>query len=108
MFPGKNYSVFGFMIKFKRHTKPYIYGYYLTSMSVVIIAGCSFIVPPKAIPGRLALLVTYFWFKWKWLKVEVSQRRLQSEASVKFLPKNQISQKIYLLFHFANWHLCRT
>ena len=60
MFPGKNYSIFGFMIEFKRHTKPYIYGYYLTSMSVVIIAGCSFIVPPKAIPGRLALLVTLF------------------------------------------------
>ena len=29
MFPGKKYSIFGFMIEFKRHTKPYIYGYYM-------------------------------------------------------------------------------
>ena len=26
----------------------------------ILISGCSFIVPPKAIPGRLTLLVTLF------------------------------------------------
>ena len=39
MLPGRSYSVFGFVIRFTRHINPYIYGYYLTSLSVVIIAG---------------------------------------------------------------------
>ena len=65
---GRNYSVFGFMIEFRRHTKPYIWSYYLTSMCVVTIAGCSFIVPPKCIPGRLALLVTLFLVQMQMIK----------------------------------------
>ena len=40
---GRNYSIFGFSVKFKRHTKPYLWIYYVPSMSVVSIAGCSFI-----------------------------------------------------------------
>ena len=36
---GQNYSVFGFSVEFERHTKLYLWIYYLPSMSVVIIAG---------------------------------------------------------------------
>ena len=35
----ENYSVFGFEVKLKRHSRPYIWLYFVPSTSVVIIAG---------------------------------------------------------------------
>ena len=35
----ENYSVFGFVVKLKRHSRPYIWLYFVPSTSVVIIAG---------------------------------------------------------------------
>ena len=35
----ENYSVFGFLVKLKRHSRPYIWLYFVPSTSVVIIAG---------------------------------------------------------------------
>ena len=36
---GQNYSKFGFVMRTRRHTRPYIWVYYIPSSSVVIIAG---------------------------------------------------------------------
>ena len=35
----QNYSAFGFEVKLKRHSRPYIWLYFVPSTSVVIIAG---------------------------------------------------------------------
>ena len=55
-----NYSTIGFDITLKRSISKYLWSYYFPSILVVLIAGCSFIIPPNAIPGRMSLLVTLF------------------------------------------------
>ena len=45
----ENYSVFGFEVKLKRHSRPYIWLYFVPSTSVVIIAGN----PVKLLPLKL-------------------------------------------------------
>ena len=52
------YSTAGFHLQLKRHCGKYILGFYLPSMLFVVISWISFTIPPDAIPGRMALLVT--------------------------------------------------
>ena len=56
----KNCSIIGFDIEFTRSFSKYHWSFFLPSFLVVCIAGTSFIIPPKAIPGRMSLLVTLF------------------------------------------------
>ena len=56
----KNCSIIGFYIEFTRSFSKYHWSFFLPSCLVVCIAGTSFIIPPKAIPGRMSLLVTLF------------------------------------------------
>ncbi len=55
-------------IEFKRNINQYLWTYFLPSLCTLLLAGCSFIVPPTAIPGRLALLVTLFLVEMEILK----------------------------------------
>ena len=57
---SQNCSVIGFDIEFTRSLSKYHWSFFLPSFLVVCIAGTSFIIPPKAIPGRMSLLVTLF------------------------------------------------
>ncbi len=57
---GYNYSIAGFTVDFSRHSKSFVFKYYLPSCSMVVISWISFLIPPTAIPGRVALLVTIF------------------------------------------------
>ena len=57
---SQNCSVIGFDIEFTRSFYKYYWSFFLPSCLVVCITGTSFIIPPKAIPGRMSLLVTLF------------------------------------------------
>ena len=51
-------SIYGFDIKMKRRLNPYIYQYYLPTITLVIITSLSFIIHLSATPGRVSLVVT--------------------------------------------------
>ena len=53
-------TLFGVVVKAKRHVSMYILQYYLPSISIVMASSISFIIPLSAIPGRVALVVTQF------------------------------------------------
>jgi hypothetical protein len=57
---SQNSSVIGFDIDFTRSFSKYHWSFFLPSCLVVCITGTSFIIPPKAIPGRMSILVTLF------------------------------------------------
>ena len=50
----------GFNITMKRVQQPYLLKYYLPCIAIVTVTQISFYIPPDAIPGRIALLVTQF------------------------------------------------
>lgn len=50
----------GININMTRVVKPFIMKYYLPCIAIVFVSQLSFIIPPSAIPGRVALLVTVF------------------------------------------------
>ena len=50
----------GFNITMKRVQQPYLLKYYLPCVAIVVVTQISFYIPPDAIPGRVALLVTQF------------------------------------------------
>ena len=50
----------GLNIAMHRHVKKFIMKYYLPCAIIVFVSQLSFIIPPTAIPGRVALLVTDF------------------------------------------------
>ena len=54
------HSIIGFEIRFARSFSKYLWTYFLPSFLAVFIAGCSFIIPPSSVPGRMMLLVTLF------------------------------------------------
>jgi hypothetical protein len=55
-----HHSIIGFEIRFARSFSKYLWTYFLPSFLAVFIAGCSFIIPPSSVPGRMMLLVTLF------------------------------------------------
>ena len=62
-FDGKlnsSHNMVGLNIQMTRVVKPFIIKYYLPCIALVLVSQLSFIIPPAAIPGRVALLVTVF------------------------------------------------
>ena len=55
-----NLSEVGFNITMQRVQQPYLLKYYLPCVAIVAVTQISFHIPPDAIPGRIALLVTQF------------------------------------------------
>merc|ERR1712038_647387 len=55
-----NLKEVGFKITMKRVQQPYLLKYYLPCVAIVTVTQISFYIPPDAIPGRIALLVTQF------------------------------------------------
>ena len=55
-----NLKEVGFNITMKRVQQPYLLKYYLPCVAIVVVTQISFYIPPDAIPGRVALLVTQF------------------------------------------------
>ena len=56
----QKHSIIGFEIRLARSYYQYLWTYFLPSVLVVLIAGCSFIIPPSSVPGRMMLCVTLF------------------------------------------------
>ena len=58
----QNYTTneYGFDITLERIVEPYLFQYYFPCAAIVIVSQVSFIIPLKAIPGRVALMVTQF------------------------------------------------
>ena len=52
------YSTAGFNIRLERHYLKHLLSYYLPSLLFVLVSWTSFLIPPEAIPGRMALLIT--------------------------------------------------
>ena len=98
-----NYSTIGFDITIKRSISKYLWSYYFPSILVVLIAGCSFIIPPNAIPGRMSLLVTLFLVQMgliQGLQVKLCECLLPSLLHTS--PKNHFSLKI-CISHQTVW-----
>ena len=55
---NETYSMVGFELVLKRYFLKQFCLYYAPSMSVVLVSWISFLIPTRAIPGRMALLVT--------------------------------------------------
>ena len=55
-----NLKEVGFNLTMKRVQQPYLLKYYLPCIAIVTVTQISFYIPPDAIPGRVALLVTQF------------------------------------------------
>ena len=55
-----NLKEVGFNVTMKRVQQPYLLKYYMPCVAIVAITQISFYIPPDAIPGRIALLVTQF------------------------------------------------
>ena len=53
-------TTFGFVVSAKRQISSYVYQYYAPSVTIVIAASLSFVIPLPAIPGRVSLVVTLF------------------------------------------------
>ena len=51
-------STVGFRLELERKYSKHILSYYLPSLLIVLLSWVSFVIPPKAIPGRMALLIT--------------------------------------------------
>ena len=52
------YSVIGFRMKLDRYRSKYILNYYVPTLVFVMASWSSFLVPPRIVPGRMALLIT--------------------------------------------------
>ena len=52
------FSVVGFKLMLERYYFKYIWSYYIPSLIFVVISWISFVIPPEAIPGRMAMLIT--------------------------------------------------
>ena len=57
---NSGHNVVGLNIQMTRFVKPFVMKYYLPCITIVLVSQLSFIIPPSAIPGRVALLVTVF------------------------------------------------
>ena len=59
-FSGDNlkYSIAGFKLKLERYYLQHLLSYYVPSLIFVVVSWTSFLIPPDAIPGRTALLIT--------------------------------------------------
>ena len=55
-----NLKEVGFKLKMTRVKQPYLLKYYFPCVAIVVVTQISFYIPPDAIPGRVALLVTQF------------------------------------------------
>ena len=55
---GFIYSVIGFRLVMKRRSLKYVLNYYVPSLLFVSASWTSFMVPPRIVPGRMALLIT--------------------------------------------------
>ena len=55
---NNSFSTVGFCLTLKRHYAKQILTYYFPSWIFVVVSWVSFIIPPGAIPGRMALLIT--------------------------------------------------
>ena len=55
-----NLKEVGFKLKMMRVKQPYLLKYYFPCVAIVVVTQISFYIPPDAIPGRIALLVTQF------------------------------------------------
>ena len=53
-------TYFGFVVHARRQISTYVYQYYLPTITIVIAASLSFVIPLSAIPGRVSLIVTLF------------------------------------------------
>ncbi len=51
-------NVIGYELTLKRNSVSYLFSYYFPVTGMVLLASVSFLVPPDAVPGRIALLVT--------------------------------------------------
>ena len=47
-------------LQMDRVLSPFLFKYYLPCMAIVVVSQISFVIPPNAIPGRVALIVTQF------------------------------------------------
>ena len=54
------WTSFGYEIKLKRQPAKYLFQYYIPCITIVVASTLSFIIPPSAAPGRIALVVTQF------------------------------------------------
>ena len=54
------WTSFGYKIEMKRQPAKYLFQYYIPCITIVVASTLSFIVPPSAAPGRIALVVTQF------------------------------------------------
>ena len=54
------WTSFGYKIRMKRRREKYLFQYYIPCITIVIASALSFIIPPSAAPGRIALVVTQF------------------------------------------------
>ena len=52
------FSTAGFNLRLERHYLKHLLSYFLPSMLFVLVSWTSFLIPPEAIPGRMALLIT--------------------------------------------------
>ena len=52
------FAVVGFSLKLQRYYLQYVLNYYIPSMLFVMASWISFVIPPEAIPGRMAMLIT--------------------------------------------------
>ena len=52
------FSVVGFKLMLERYYFKYIWSYYIPSLIFIVISWISFVIPPEAIPGRMAMLIT--------------------------------------------------
>ena len=52
------FSVVGFSLKLQRYYQQHIVSYYIPSLIFVMGSWISFVIPPGAIPGRMAMLIT--------------------------------------------------
>ena len=57
---GATFSLTGFRIRMIRFSSQFFLKDFLPVMGIVCVSWASFLIPPTAIPGRVALLVTLF------------------------------------------------
>ncbi|TRY78141.1 hypothetical protein TCAL_09317, partial [Tigriopus californicus] len=62
MFNGITYqkSISGFVVKLSRKVSVYLFNYFIPSGLFVVVSWVSLIIPPDAVPGRVALIITTF------------------------------------------------
>ena len=88
------HSIIGFEVRFARSFSKYLWTYFLPSFLVVFIAGCSFIIPPSSVPGRMMLLVTLFLVQMELLQsLQVISGIYLSQIKLNQIKSNQIKLK---------------